>query len=1257
MSAHVSELVQKMTNWDKDERYMATNDLCTELGKDVKIDEVMEKRICAAVLNQLDDQSNDVQSVAVKCLGILLKKVHQSQVAEICNKLSSLLVNGKSELRDIYSIGLKTLIADVPEDMGKLVAETLTEKLLDGIANSNNDDTKRECLDNMTDLLRRFGHLVVQSHDHIMKALVKQLEHDRPVIRKRAAMCIGSLAVVSSDVLLNTLVEKILQLIEDAEKSNGNSLTDTRTLIQTIGTISRTVGHRLGRHLDRLVPLFLRFVGEPNDESMQTDAINELRENCFPGLESFVLRCPREVSNYIGPILSLSMKFMNYDPNYSYDDDSNDGNQMEEDDNDDMDDAYDDDEYGGSDDDDTSWKVRKSAVKVISAIISARPEMLEGIYKDCADHLVARFKEREENVRLDVIAAFNNLLQMTLNVVSSNSRGFETGVSNSRSGKHVNTVSRHHTVILAQLEEKVPVIVKAAQKQLIGNSLKTKSAIFCMLRTLILVLKGGLTAHLQVILGLVEKAMIEKNQTLKLDALSFLRLTFQSHAPESLQSSIPRLLPLVISAVNEEWYKIIAEALRVISDIIKAARPKDADSNMFIGSYEGYSSIAIPIYDAVLPRLEALDIDQEIKECAIIAVGTLFAYLGDQISGRLPPVLALLRRRMENEITRISTLKTIATIASSPLELDLSQILSESTLELSQFLRQQNRLLKQTTLQTFESLIFCKSATLSDSNIEILLQEAAPLICDGDLHLAHLSMKVTLSILTNFSKQSTIKPMCEQIYPRAVQLASSALLQGLAQVTLITLFQEFISREIMTYEDLFNALYQSSSKEKLAKQSVSNLAKCMAGICLKSSDPKIQNQTFFKFSADLKETDEARKRVALLCIGELGQQTDISAIEGVANLKDLILQCFESASEETKVAAAYALGHLAVGNMSIFLPVVLQTIENSHQQYLAFAALKEVIVIYAQRNMSFDSYLEIVLPLLEKQCKAEEEGVRNMVAECLGTLTSIHAKRIVPLLKTLIQDKQDKLTCWTVSTAMRFALSRDASPESVDDLVEAVSHILICLRHEDLEVRKSVLLLINAAVHHNPDILLPFVSNSDARYSYVLPQLFEVLDFKQVREVDLGPFKHKVDDGLPLRKASLTCIETMLDVIPDRLEIGAFMPKLSTLLTDKDDIQLQCHQIIIKLCVFSPGSVLGVVENLVEPFEKSIKVKNKEASTGTENDRSLEIVRSGLMAVIAINKIEDITTSRKWIDFIERLSKKEVIGDLMKGLIEENKME
>ena len=109
--------------------------------------------------------------------------------------------------------------------------------------------------------------------------VVKQLQNDRPVIRKRSAHCLGALVVVSSDALLNSLMQTLLDGIEQASATSQS----TRTLIQTIGTISRTVGYRLSRHLERVVPLFLRFCGNPTDESQQTDAANELRESCFPG--------------------------------------------------------------------------------------------------------------------------------------------------------------------------------------------------------------------------------------------------------------------------------------------------------------------------------------------------------------------------------------------------------------------------------------------------------------------------------------------------------------------------------------------------------------------------------------------------------------------------------------------------------------------------------------------------------------------------------------------------------------------------------------------------------------------------------------------------------------------------------------------------------------------------------------------------------------------------------------------------------------
>lgn len=46
-------------------------------------------------------------------------------------KSSSLVV--QDELRDIYSIGLKTLVLDVPEETGRAVANRLIKRLLGGV--------------------------------------------------------------------------------------------------------------------------------------------------------------------------------------------------------------------------------------------------------------------------------------------------------------------------------------------------------------------------------------------------------------------------------------------------------------------------------------------------------------------------------------------------------------------------------------------------------------------------------------------------------------------------------------------------------------------------------------------------------------------------------------------------------------------------------------------------------------------------------------------------------------------------------------------------------------------------------------------------------------------------------------------------------------------------------------------------------------------------------------------------------------------
>ena len=57
----------QMTSSDKDFRFMATNDLMSELQKDnIKLDDDSERKVVKMLLRLLEDKNGEVQNLAVK---------------------------------------------------------------------------------------------------------------------------------------------------------------------------------------------------------------------------------------------------------------------------------------------------------------------------------------------------------------------------------------------------------------------------------------------------------------------------------------------------------------------------------------------------------------------------------------------------------------------------------------------------------------------------------------------------------------------------------------------------------------------------------------------------------------------------------------------------------------------------------------------------------------------------------------------------------------------------------------------------------------------------------------------------------------------------------------------------------------------------------------------------------------------------------------------------------------------------------------
>jgi cullin-associated NEDD8-dissociated protein 1 len=98
--------------------------------------------------------------------------------------------------------------------------------------------------------------------------------------------------------------------------------------------------------------------------------------------------------------------------------------------------------------------------------------------------------------------------------------------------------------------------------------------------------------------------------------------------------------------------------------------------------------------------------------------------------------------------------------------------------------------------------------------------------------------------------------------------------------------------------------------------------------------------------------------------------------------------------------------------------------------------------------------------------------------------------------------------------AIRYTLPD--SDENFDTVLETtlIQMLTVMLTDSEIENRRLALTTLNSAAHNKPDLIIPNLGR-------LLPLVMQesVVKPELIREVTMGPFKHKIDDGLEVRKA------------------------------------------------------------------------------------------------------------------------------------------
>ncbi|KAL3107838.1 hypothetical protein niasHT_017070 [Heterodera trifolii] len=781
--------------------------------------------------------------------------------------------------------------------------------------------------------------------------------------------------------------------------------------------------------------------------------------------------------------------------------------------------------------------------------------------------------------------------------------------------------------------------MRALQKHLTTKNMRTRICAFTVLSHLVRTFPGIMNDYLGTITTNITKTLTDSaaDGTMKIEILRFISLLLNTHDPERLVPFVETVLPHLAAAVGDHFYKIAGEALLTTQSLLRVLRAQKTDF-----------SKALPVmYSAVVSKLKIADIDQEVKEKNIATVGLLVALFSAELGTKITDeCLPLLLERLRNEMTRQVALRAINHIVQSPTKLDLQPMLPELLSLCADFLRKNQRSLRLNTLTLLESLV-CRFSHngLQGPNLIKVVKEVPALICEQDLQIALIAVTFITNVVNSYPDQ-ILADSLNNMFQSLITLVHSSLLQGTTLNATLSLLSSLIKSPLpnkpsfkQILERISEPVYNTGTSQFLHRQTYSSIAKATATVAQSNADQADSRTLVLSLRDAFRNAGPVNDSVRLfsvLALGELGRlcRSVFESLQREINIESLIIEAFESQLEEIKSAASYALGSLATGNLQKYLPFLLKEIsrEEGRRQFLFLHALKEVINsecgesgTVGDADEIFKKGVEQIWELLMKYCDSAEESIRNVVAECIGRLIMVNPKKYVEELLRHSADSQANVRA-TIVTALRFIIVEQ--PRPVDDFLRPViGKFLATVRDSDMNVRRVAIVTLNSVAHNKPKLVKECLPN-------LLPALYEETKVKQelVREVEMGPFKHIVDDGLDLRKAAFECMYTLADQSLDRVNINEYLTYVENGLKDQHDIKLLTYLMLVRLVHKCPIQMAQRLDAFCEHIKPQLLLRPKQNAVKQENDKQDELKRSAVRSVIALRKVPNSDRSQKMTD-------------------------
>ncbi|TIA85191.1 hypothetical protein E3P99_04057 [Wallemia hederae] len=1164
---------------------MGLNDLYLLVtSSSLSLTEDMERRLVDSLVAKLDDNNAEIKESNMKVLVELVNKIRFKSFNHLVTQLfKSIAKSSKQELKDISLVCLKGVIKQFNQ-MPLLDADWFIDSAIQLIQT----DISIEALD----VLGTFISKTSINDEQRLRIINEQFSiitssNSRQAIKKKSIALLSSLLNQNHIDLLNAFIDSNLP---------SQFIITAHLLQHTLKLLNSS------SHIDAII-------------SHLSSEDDDIKDAALATLESYVTVINPQ--SHITALTEIAQSHINYNPNY-FDVDEDEEEEEDEDEDDEEEEPL-------SDNDDLSWKVRKSAAKLLTAIIEHNPALLQHLYSTLFISLLnVTSKEREESVKLELFNSINAFFVVSAAVSQ------KMTLKRKRNDMDVDVGSGCD---LQKDTFKAP-LIKTLNKHLNEKSLIVRLNAYKLLTALVSTIPDVLQSpYIDEIAPHIEHGLNDVQSTissgLPIEILTLLNTLFSTHTYRSIQSVIPALTNTLIATTKlTKYHKLSSLALKSLADLVVLLRPKKEDGRCSPAptKQSEIDDLIKLINSSTIERITDSDLSNNVKDDAIALVAVLLSHSGDTLvqSGTDAQILKLLNDRITNNVNRLSGIKAVQSAAASfdtCTNLVFKEWFAECVRLTTPLIKQNDRVVKIASFECLEILLGRVGGNINKDVAATLIESVLPLINVNEMNTLTFALNIATKMYS--TDNADIRAMVLKILTQSYSLTLSPVLI----TEPLEKFYQTVSKDGAVGDQIIkNLLHQISVIADKDMDDVggegehvlNNASRLIGGVVLES------RRGIEQFVSLLQSQNKQVSNIylSLLVVGHVGQHADLSATH--PRLFETVQEYFTHNEDSIRRASSYCLGNICVGSPSKFLPQLFHQLSSS-TNYLILLSLKEVITNADLPGGDVDAIFSSLV-----STASDDENIRNISAECLGKLL-YRSEAYIPKIKQLLEGNVEAGKKVISILAIRFAISevsheQDGGIMQLDDLFSTFTALLSL---GDLEITRLVLSTVNSAARHKAQLV------NESIVANLLTQT--TVNTALIRQITLGPFKETIDDGLAIRKTAYECLYTISNHCCELVSAADLLEQVKKGLADVDEIKILSYLILNRMVVVNEELVYESLDDILPYLQKTLQHKPKDNATKMEHERNTELQSSACRTLATLHGSSKTSQHTLLIDVIKTI--------------------